>query len=219
MSFNQSGNNVTNQILPQQQQPPQSQQQQQPQQQPTTGQQQLQQSQQGSTVYTKILDIKPYAKNINTIFIVLEKMPPIKKKDLLLYQVLVADGSASINMTLFDVYGEQVQPGDILRLRGGYASIFHESLFLYVGKSGVIERIGEFTFTFVENPNLSANPIAKDDPNIKNVLSKQGQIPTMPGKMKPMANQQQQQQQQPSNNPTPPHQPKQILLLNHAIGD
>ncbi|EGG15803.1 OB fold-containing protein [Cavenderia fasciculata] len=156
---------------------------------------------------TKIIDIKPYAKGINSIFIVLEKGNAIKKKDGFIYQVLVADNTACINMTLFDVLGEQVQPGDILRLRGGYATIFHELLNLYVGKSGgIIEKIGEFQFSFVEHPNLSHLQWTQDPNNPKTIIGippKQfggpiisAPFPTGAKLNKPPPQQQQQQQQQ-----------------------
>ena len=35
----------------------------------------------------------------------------------------VADSSAAINISLFDTIGEEVQPGDILRLTGGLDTI------------------------------------------------------------------------------------------------
>ncbi|GAM20093.1 hypothetical protein SAMD00019534_032680 [Acytostelium subglobosum LB1] len=159
----------------------------------------------GAGGYTKICELKPFVKNVNCIFIVLEKFPPVKKKEVI-HQVLVADHTACINMTLFDQFGEQAQPGDILRLRGGYASLFHESLYLYVGKtSGVIEKIGEFALNFVEHPNLSSAQWMPDPNNPKLFIPKQlqpGQAPVavpFPSKLKPMS---QSQQQLPL--PTPP---------------
>eukprot|EP01132_Coremiostelium_polycephalum_P006761 gene6761-8385_t len=73
-------------------------------------------------------------------------------------------------MTLWDTIGEQVQPGDILRLKGGYSTIYIDLLNLYVGKVGQIEKIGEFTFNFVENPNLSYLQWSIDPNNPKHMI-------------------------------------------------
>ncbi|KAM9953150.1 hypothetical protein ACTFIR_008211 [Dictyostelium discoideum] len=147
----------------------------------------------------KVNEIKPYSKNINCVFIVLDKGPPTKKKEGTIYQVLVADSTASINMTVWDALGEQIQPGDILRLKGGYSNIYIELLNLYVGKTGIIEKIGEFTFPFVEAPNLSSTlwNVHQDPNNPKNMVATPKPSPHK--------------QQQPMQQPTPPmtHQMKQ----------
>jgi hypothetical protein len=86
--------------------------------------------------------------------------------------MLIADNTAKMNASLFDCYGELLQPGDIVRLTGGYCSLYKvlhvmkyifnfdlnliDPLFtvglrpwtlqnastLYAGKHGKIERIG-----------------------------------------------------------------------------
>ncbi|KYR02986.1 OB fold-containing protein [Tieghemostelium lacteum] len=148
----------------------------------------------------RIIDIKPFARNLNLVFIVVDKGPPIKRNEGgILYQVLVADQTACINMTLFDAIGDQVQPGDILRLRGGYATIYKEILNLYAGKTGIVEKINEFTMQFTENNNLSAQQWILD-PITKNFVPKgappQQSVPS-PFKMAPKQMPPQQQQQPP----------------------
>ncbi|EGC37761.1 hypothetical protein DICPUDRAFT_76639 [Dictyostelium purpureum] len=139
------------------------------------------------STFIKVNEIKPYTKNINCVFIVLDKGLPTKKKEGTIFQVLVADSSAAINMTLWDVIGEQVQPGDILRLKGGYSNIYIDLLNLYVGKTGLIEKIGEFTFPFVEAPNLSATlwNVHPDPNNPKNMVATP-KIKSNPMKPNPM---------------------------------
>ena len=62
-----------------------------------------------------------------------------------------------MNASLFDSYGELVMPGDIVRLTGGYCSIYQQFSTLYAGKHGKIERIGEFCFPFTDKPDQSDN--------------------------------------------------------------
>lgn len=48
-----------------------------------------------------------------------------------------------------------LQPGDIVRLTKGYASIWRQSLTLYAGKNGEILKISEFCMLFNEQLNMS----------------------------------------------------------------
>lgn len=67
----------------------------------------------------------------------------------------VADKSASITMSVWDEPGEHLQPGDIVRLTKGYASLFKNCLTLYAGKGGGLTKIGEFCMVFNEVPFMS----------------------------------------------------------------
>lgn len=57
----------------------------------------------------------------------------------------VADASASINLSLWDAPGALLQPGDIVRLLRGYASLWRSALTLYSGKTGEIQKVGTLT--------------------------------------------------------------------------
>ena len=70
-----------------------------------------------------------------------------------MHHIVIADNTAKMNASLFDSYGELVQPGDIVRLTGGYCAIYQQASTLYAGKHGKIERIGEFCFPFTGFPN------------------------------------------------------------------
>lgn len=131
------------------------------------------------TAYTKIVDMRPFMKSINCVFIVLEKGSVTRTKDEhTIYQTLVADYTASINISLWDNIGELLQPGDIVRLKGGYCTLYKNSLMLYTGKKGSTDRIGEFTLVFSETPNMSTIQWVTD-PITKNV------IPIFPGQQPP----------------------------------
>lgn len=71
-------------------------------------------------VYCKVGELRPGMKNVNVLFIVLEKAPPTKTKDEhMLAHAIVADHTGCIHLSLWDTLGEQLQPGDIIRLTGG----------------------------------------------------------------------------------------------------
>mmetsp|Transcript_34761 Transcript_34761/g.56302 ORF Transcript_34761/g.56302 Transcript_34761/m.56302 type:complete len:156 (+) Transcript_34761:119-586(+) len=104
----------------------------------------------------RLIDLRPTMKQITCVFIVLEKGAITRTKDdHSIHHALVADTSACVNLSLWDSQGEQLQPGDIVRMKGGYTSLFKGSLVISSGKFGTLERIGEFCMLFTENPNLS----------------------------------------------------------------
>ncbi|CAH0403277.1 unnamed protein product [Chilo suppressalis] len=106
--------------------------------------------------YVQIKDLKPGMKNINAVFIVLEVGPPTLTKEAREVRTLrVADASASVNLSVWDEPGALLQPGDIVRLTRGYASLWRFALTLYSGKSGDIQKVGEFCMLFNEQVNMS----------------------------------------------------------------
>ncbi|CAG5013209.1 unnamed protein product [Parnassius apollo] len=95
-------------------------------------------------------------KNINSIFIVLEVGPVTLTKEAREVRTLrVADATASVNLSVWDEPGALLQPGDIIRLTRGYASLWRSALTLYSGKSGDIQKVGEFCMLFNEQVNMS----------------------------------------------------------------
>ncbi|XP_068625064.1 SOSS complex subunit B homolog [Battus philenor] len=109
-----------------------------------------------TTEYVQIKELKPGMKNINSVFIVLEVGPPTLTKEAREVRTLrVADASASVNLSVWDEPGALLQPGDIVRLTRGYASLWRSALTLYSGKSGDIQKVGEFCMLFNEQVNMS----------------------------------------------------------------
>ncbi|NXV89881.1 SOSB1 protein, partial [Calonectris borealis] len=126
---------------------------------------------------TLVKDVKPGLKNLNLIFIVLETggchggggpgsprppdpLPPpgrvTKTKDGHEVRTCkVADKTGSINISVWDDVGNLIQPGDIIRLTKGYASVFKGCLTLYTGRGGDLQKIGEFCMVYSEVPNFS----------------------------------------------------------------
>ncbi|XP_019409951.1 PREDICTED: SOSS complex subunit B1 isoform X2 [Crocodylus porosus] len=108
------------------------------------------------TSETFVKDIKPGLKNLNLIFIVLETGRVTKTKDGHEVRTCkVADKTGSINISVWDDVGNLIQPGDIIRLTKGYASVFKGCLTLYTGRGGDLQKIGEFCMVYSEVPNFS----------------------------------------------------------------
>ncbi|XP_027492599.1 SOSS complex subunit B2 [Chiroxiphia lanceolata] len=109
-----------------------------------------------SDTYFLIKDIKPGLKNLNVIFIVLEIGRVTKTKDgHEVRSCKVADKTGSITICVWDEIGGLIQPGDILRLTKGYASLWKGCLTLYTGRGGELHKIGEFCMVYSEVPNYS----------------------------------------------------------------
>jgi hypothetical protein len=105
---------------------------------------------------TAIKDIRSGMKNINVIFIILESTAATKtKENREIFSFKVSDPSASINCSIWDDPGRLLVPGDIVKLTKGYASQWRNQLTLYSGKSGDIQKIGDFCMVFNEQINMS----------------------------------------------------------------
>ncbi|EMP26235.1 SOSS complex subunit B2 [Chelonia mydas] len=106
--------------------------------------------------YHFIQDIKPGLKNLNVVFIVLEIGRVTKTKDgHEVRSCKVADKTGSITISVWDEIGSLIQPGDIIRLTKGYASLWKGCLTLYTGRGGELQKIGEFCMVYSEVPNFS----------------------------------------------------------------
>jgi len=133
---------------------------------------------------TKIMDMRSFMSDINTTFIVLEKL---QNNQGATTQYLVADETAAIHLHIWEgdfakMTGNAaaastsptdlndmnkqaslkkgvessmlLNPGDICRIIGGKCTVFKSSLGLYIGK-GSLERINDFCMIFNENKNMS----------------------------------------------------------------
>eukprot|EP00795_Rhopilema_esculentum_P013513 gene13513-4393_t len=67
----------------------------------------------------------------------------------------VADRTGSINASIWDDFGVHLQAGDIIRFCKGYAQVWKNQLTIYTGRTGYLEKIGEFCMLFSEYPNMS----------------------------------------------------------------
>ncbi|KAI4805214.1 hypothetical protein KUCAC02_009840 [Chaenocephalus aceratus] len=122
-------------------------------------------------------DVKPGSKNLNIVFIVLEIGRVTKTKDgHEVRSCKVADKSGSIAISVWDELGSLIQPGDIIKLTRGYASIWKGCLTLYTGRGGDLQKIGEFCMVYSEVPNFSEpNPDLLNQTNQQNKSGKPDQ--------------------------------------------
>ncbi|XP_060793278.1 SOSS complex subunit B2 [Neoarius graeffei] len=122
-----------------------------------------------------IKDVKPGSKNLHIVFIVLEIGRVTKTKDgHEVRSCKVADKSGSIAISVWDELGSLIQPGDIIRLTRGYASIWKGCLTLYTGRGGDLQKIGEFCMVYSEVPNFSEpNPDLLAQANQQNKTGKE----------------------------------------------
>ncbi|XP_074069565.1 SOSS complex subunit B1-like [Macrotis lagotis] len=105
---------------------------------------------------TFVKDIKPGLKNPNLIFVVLETGRGTETKDGHEVRTCkVADKTGSVHIPVWADVGTLIQPGDIIRLTKGYASVFKGRLMLYTGRGGDPQKIGEFCMVYSEVPNFS----------------------------------------------------------------
>eukprot|EP00474_Spongospora_subterranea_P001364 CRZ01822.1 hypothetical protein [Spongospora subterranea] len=77
-------------------------------------------------------------------------------------QCLVADGSAAINLSLWDKQIDALEVADIITITGGTSSLYKDALSIHVRHPGSIARTGNFTKVFVETPNVSSWRWKKD---------------------------------------------------------
>ncbi|RDD41024.1 SOSS complex subunit B2 [Trichoplax sp. H2] len=106
--------------------------------------------------YISIRDIKHGMKNIVLICIVLDVGKPTKTKEGHEVRTCrVADKSGSINISVWDEWGQLIQGGDIIKICRGYTAYWKGFLTIYTGRGGYIERMGDFCMVYSENPNIS----------------------------------------------------------------
>lgn len=150
----------------------------------------------------QIKDIRPGLKNLNVVFIVLEVgHPTITKENREVRSCKVADATACINVSIWDEPGQHLVPGDIVKLTRGYASVFRDSLTLYTGKTGDLQKIGEFCMVFNEQLNMSEpNPALATQYNTANnlLVNSNGPTSNANGSRQPVIPPPQPNQQQPS---------------------
>ncbi|CAH9080003.1 unnamed protein product [Cuscuta epithymum] len=113
-------------------------------------------------------DIVPAASNnINTKFIVLDKGRVSGDAQQKACLALVADETAAVHFQMWADECDQFEPGDIITLSNGIFSYNRNAFVLRAGKRGKAEKVGEFTMTFVETPNLSEIHWVPDPSNSK----------------------------------------------------
>ncbi|CAL0324878.1 unnamed protein product [Lupinus luteus] len=116
-------------------------------------------------------DIAPAAENnIETKFILLDKGRVIVEGQHKTCLAFVADETASVHFQLWGDECDAFEAGDIIDLSNGIFSKQRNNLVLRAGKRGKIMKIGEFTMSFVETPNMSEIHWVPDPTNSKKYI-------------------------------------------------
>lgn len=113
----------------------------------------------------RICDLKPMDKNIELKVILITQVSRNKlKNDLKITQFLAGDNTGTILCNFFDEVGDRLAEGDIVYIKGAYASLFKNNLVLYTPKPGLGQmlKIGEYFMTYVDFPNMSEIPWKKE---------------------------------------------------------
>lgn len=118
-----------------------------------------------------VKDILPAAQNnIDTKFIMLEKGRTTKEGQNKLCLALVADETAAVHFQLWGDECDSFDSGDIIHLSNGIFSYQRGNLILRAGKRGKLEKIGEFTMSYAETPNMSEIHWIPDPSNPKKYI-------------------------------------------------
>ncbi|MFQ6075917.1 MAG: hypothetical protein ACE5Z5_07270 [Candidatus Bathyarchaeia archaeon] len=96
--------------------------------------------------FTKIEDLNPRSRGVNTIVRVVSKSPVrevTSRRDQSMHMVcdaLVGDETASVILTLWDDTIDEIGEGDTITIKNGYCSLFRGSMRLNIGRYGSFEK-------------------------------------------------------------------------------
>lgn len=106
-------------------------------------------------VFTVVSSLRPFAKNVNIIVLVLERVETNWTKDNHSVHVIrVADSTGSVLLTLYDQHGAAAKPGDILQILCGFVTLFKRSMRLAC-KVGSVHRVGRIKMVAQVDPDMS----------------------------------------------------------------
>uniref|UniRef100_A0A1I7V4P2 OB domain-containing protein n=1 Tax=Caenorhabditis tropicalis TaxID=1561998 RepID=A0A1I7V4P2_9PELO len=104
--------------------------------------------------------LQPNMNSFATTVIVLDPGAHRRTQNGSILTMKVADATGSINASIMNPeFTETFKPGDILKFRGAYTSIFQGGLTIGVGKNGECKKMGEFVMVFSETPDISQMPL------------------------------------------------------------
>lgn len=116
-------------------------------------------------------DIVPAPQNnIDTKFILLDKGNTTLEGQNKVCLALVADETAAAHFQLWGDECDAFNSGDIICLSNGIFSYTRGNLILRAGRRGKLEKIGEFTMSYVETPNMSEIRWIPDPTNSKKYI-------------------------------------------------
>ncbi|CAL2038605.1 unnamed protein product [Caenorhabditis brenneri] len=103
--------------------------------------------------------LQPNMNSISVTAIVLDPGVNRRTQSGSIITMKVADSTGSINASIINPECDTYKPGDILKFRGAYTSIYQGGLTFGVAKNGECKKIGEFVMVFSETPDISLMPL------------------------------------------------------------
>jgi len=118
--------------------------------------------------FYKINNLNTYSRGVNTIVKVIrqnEVREVTTRNDSSLHrvtEVLVADDTGSIYLTLWDESIDEIQPNMMVQLNNAYVNVFRGSMRLNIGRYGTYEILDEAPFEEVNEENNLSSRLVED---------------------------------------------------------
>ncbi len=118
--------------------------------------------------FYKINNLNTYSRGINTIVKVIrqnEVREVTTRNDSSLHrvtEVLVADDTGSIYLTLWDESIDEIQPNIVIQINNAYVNVFRGSMRLNIGRYGTYEILDEDPFEEVNEENNLSSRLVED---------------------------------------------------------
>jgi len=117
----------------------------------------------------KVGSLEKYSRNVNTLVKVVSKTgirTVSSRRDMSTHKVceaLVGDETGCINLVLWDDNIENINEGQILKIKNAYIKLFRGSMQLNLGREGVYEPLEEGPFEEVKIENNLSSKVFEQD--------------------------------------------------------
>ena len=118
--------------------------------------------------FFKINNLNTYSRGVNTIVKVIkqnEVREVTTRNDSSLHrvtEVLVADDTGSIYLTLWDESIDEIEPNMVIQINNAYVNVFRGSMRLNIGRYGTYEILDEDPFEEVNEENNLSSRLVED---------------------------------------------------------
>ena len=118
--------------------------------------------------FFKINNLNTYSRGVNTIVKVIrqnEVREVTTRNDSSLHrvtEVLVADDTGSIYLTLWDESIDEIKPNMVIQINNAYVNVFRGSMRLNIGRYGTYEILDEGPFKEVNEENNLSSRLVED---------------------------------------------------------
>ena len=118
---------------------------------------------------TKIVSLERYSRNVDTIVKVVSKTETrtvSSRRDLSTHKVcnaLVGDETGCINLVLWDDDINDINEGQVLKIKNAYIKLFRGSMQLNLGREGIYEPLDEAPFEEMKSENNLSSKVFERD--------------------------------------------------------